>query len=663
LPTHGLIEALESAVDAWEAHDSIAHSINKISPFISLLNWPSLVSLLSSTTTIYAADPNDMLGPTGYGDAAYIPSDSTVAYEVRFENKPDATGPARQIVVTDTLDPNLDLDTFQLSEITFANQAITVPPGLDHYETTVPMNANGTNILVDVQAALDRDTRTLTLTLRAIDQTTGWIPEDPTIGLLYPDDVTGRGQGSISYSAAPLAGLPSGTVINNRASIVFDYNDAIATPLAHNTLDAAAPTSHVLPLPAVQTDTTFTVQWAGQDEAGGSGIAGYDVYVSVDGGPYALLVGDTTDNSTTVVGQPGHTYAFYSVATDNVGHVEANPADAQTTTLPGNAPTSSVDPLPAVTTTTDFLITWSGSPGTGASRIASYDVFVSTDDGPFLPFLLGTTQTSATFSGAFGHRYGFASIATDDLGNRQPDPAGAQASTQVLAATAVTLTSSAANNTSTYGQLVTFTATVTTSSSDAGTPTGTVSFYNGSTFLGRGTLDGNGQATFTTSALPVGQDTIAAVYDDANDSGGTLNPNFASSSGELTQTITDSSGRSDVTSQLDIQRSGLFYNRRDHLFYGGITLTNISNSAIAGSLVVQLQGLTAGVTLQYAAVTLAGQTYQLPVDNSDPSNPTITLSQLLLAALAPGQSLALSLRFSDPAFAMIDFATKVFSDP
>jgi hypothetical protein len=79
--------------------------------------------------------------------------------------------------------------------------------------------------------------------------------------------------------------------------------------------------------------------------------------------------------------------------------------------------------------------------------------------------------------------------------------------------------------------------------------------------------------------------------------------------------------------------------------------------------VVQLQGLTAGVTLQYAAVTLAGQTYQLPVDNSDPSNPTITLSQSLLAALVPGQLVALSVRFSDPAFAMIDFTTKVFSDP
>jgi hypothetical protein len=356
-----------------------------------------------------------------------------MAYQIRFENKPDATGPARQIVVTDTLDPNLDLDTFQLSEITFANQAITVPPGLDHYEMTVPIAANGTNIPVDVQTALDRGTRQLTLTLRAIDPSTGWIPEDPTVGLLYPDDATGRGQGSISYSAAPLAGVPSATAINNRASIVFDYNDPIATPLAHNTLDAGPPTSHVLPLPTTQTGGTFTVQWAGQDEAGGSGIASYDVYVSVDGGPYILLIGDTTDTSTTVVGQPGHTYAFYSVATDNVGHVEPMPSPPQSTTLTGSAPTSSVGHLPTFTPTTNFAVSWSGTPGTGASNIASYDIFVSIDDGSFTPFVTGTTQTSANFTGTFGHSYGFISVATDNLGNRQVGPVSAQAITRLVA--------------------------------------------------------------------------------------------------------------------------------------------------------------------------------------------------------------------------------------
>ena len=65
--------------------------------------------------------------------------------------------------------------------------------------------------------------------------------------------------GSISYLVAPKGGLTSGTVIQNLAHITFDYNDPIDTPLVQNTLDAGAPTSHVLPLPATTLDTDFTV--------------------------------------------------------------------------------------------------------------------------------------------------------------------------------------------------------------------------------------------------------------------------------------------------------------------------------------------------------------------------------------------------------------------
>jgi hypothetical protein len=75
---------------------------------------------------------------------------------------------------------------------------------------------------------------------------------------------------------------------------------------------------------------------------------------------------------------------------------------------------------------------------------------------------------------------------------------------------------------------VTLTATV---SSPAGVPTGTVSFLDGTTPLGPGTLSG-GVATLTTSSLAVGMHSISAVY-----SGGT---NFAAStSATLTQCVMD----------------------------------------------------------------------------------------------------------------------------
>ena len=50
---------------------------------------------------------------------------------------------------------------------------------------------------------------------------------------------------------------------------------------------------------------------------------------------------------------------------------------------------------------------------------------VSDQGGPFHPFLMDTTQTSATFTGQVGHVYGFYSVATSNLGLVQPTPTAA----------------------------------------------------------------------------------------------------------------------------------------------------------------------------------------------------------------------------------------------
>ena len=76
----------------------------------------------------------------------------------------------------------------------------------------------------------------------------------------------------------------------------------------------------------------FPVSWSGTDDAHGSGIASYNVFASEDGGPFVLWEAGTTDTSDTYNGEAGHTYAFYSVATDNAGNIQALPAAAQATT-------------------------------------------------------------------------------------------------------------------------------------------------------------------------------------------------------------------------------------------------------------------------------------------------------------------------------------------
>ncbi|WP_165420476.1 Ig-like domain-containing protein [Edaphobacter modestus] len=62
---------------------------------------------------------------------------------------------------------------------------------------------------------------------------------------------------------------------------------------------------------------------------------------------------------------------------------------------------------------------------------------------------------------------------------------------------------------STYGQSVTFTANV---SGPNTTPTGTVTFLDGATVLGTGTLDTSGNATYSTNLLSAGMHSITAHY-------------------------------------------------------------------------------------------------------------------------------------------------------
>ena len=83
-------------------------------------------------------------------------------------------------------------------------------------------------------------------------------------------------------------------------------------------------------------------------------------------------------------------------------------------------------------------------------------------------------------------------------------------------ATTTTLTSS--QNPSNFGQPVTFTAQVTGQQGFyKGTPTGTVSFYDGTMNIGNSNLKSSGVATLTTSRLSVGTHSITATYNgDAN---------------------------------------------------------------------------------------------------------------------------------------------------
>ena len=148
-----------------------------------------------------------------------------------------------------------------------------------------------------------------------------------------------------------------------------------------------------------------------------------------------------------------------------------------------------------------------------------------------------------------------------------------------LGPTTTTLTSS--QNPSNFGQSVTFTATVTWSQFFKFQPTGTVSFYDGTTNIGNSNLNSSGVATLTTSTLSVGTDSITATYNgDAN---------FAPSTSPVLYQVVQGAIVSLSPGSLNFgkQTVGITSSPQN------VTLTNIGNINLAISL-IQITGTNSG---------------------------------------------------------------------
>jgi hypothetical protein len=135
-------------------------------------------------------------------------------------------------------------------------------------------------------------------------------------------------------------------------------------------------------------------------------------------------------------------------------------------------------------------------------------------------FMSGTTALgTATLSGGVASlvttalTFGFDSITAVYSGSTSFSPSTSSAITQTVQQASTTMTLTSSLNPAGLGQAVTFTATIHPAPPSTGgpTPTGSVTFMDGTTALGSGTLT-NGVATFTTSTLATGTHSITGVY-------------------------------------------------------------------------------------------------------------------------------------------------------
>jgi hypothetical protein len=304
----------------------------------------------SPSQTVGSFDPNQKVGPAGYGNAHYVAPGSLAPYRIDFENDSSATAPAKIVRVNDNLDSDLDWSTFEISQVGWGDIIIPVDPGTQHFDTTQSVTINDVTFDVHVEIEFNQATGAIAAIFESLDPVTG-LPMGAANGFLPPEDGTGRGQGFFSYLVRTHDDLATGTEIRNVATIIFDFNEAITTnqvdvhdPNAGTdpdkealiTIDAATPSSEVTDLPATVLTPTFTVNWSGSDV--GAGVAAYDVYVKIDNGDWTPWQLNTSATSAQYSGEVNHTYAFYSVATDGVGHREATPGQADTTVTVSDEP-------------------------------------------------------------------------------------------------------------------------------------------------------------------------------------------------------------------------------------------------------------------------------------------------------------------------------------
>lgn len=285
--------------------------------------------------------PEDKFGPLGYDNPdtpieekqRFILPDQPFNYRVDFWNKPDAEVPTQDAVIVDTLDPDLDWSTLSFTNIGFLDWDIDLPGG-QAVDTRVDLRPK-MDLAVDVEATFNPETGEIRWWFHAVDPVTGESPDDPMAGFLPPfNPETQYELGWVEFTVEPKENLPSGAEIENQAFVQFDFlgpfNPAPKPDPWLNTIDSEAPTSAVQPLPATVDQEAFAVSWSGSDAE--SGVKSYDVFVSVDDRPFTLWLDDTTDTEATYSGQDGKTYSFYSVATDNLGHVELVSATGQAST-------------------------------------------------------------------------------------------------------------------------------------------------------------------------------------------------------------------------------------------------------------------------------------------------------------------------------------------
>jgi RHS repeat-associated protein len=305
-------------------------------------------------------DPNLIIGPDGVQTKKWVSINDRLPYSVLFENDTTATAPVKVVKVVYPIDPKQDVNTFQLGSFGFNNLTFNVPNGVNTYSQRLDVR-DSLGLYVDVTAGVDGVNHQAFWIFESIDPITLLPTNDPLKGFLLLQDTTkpNNGHGFVNFSIKPVSTAQTGDTISAHASIVFDANDTIPTNHAFNTIDALPPTTNMNSIVQNLAAGKYRISWNGQDDAGGSGLAAFNLYVSVNNKPFTLYLSNVTDTFTVFTGIPDSTYCFFVSGIDSVNNKENLVNSCRLTLLP------TVNPLPltwldfnGVRRNNDALLNW-----------------------------------------------------------------------------------------------------------------------------------------------------------------------------------------------------------------------------------------------------------------------------------------------------------------
>ena len=271
------------------------------------------------SSPVNSYDPNDIYGYIAPSGSMYVGEQvMNLPYRIEFENDTTfATSSAHTVVVKDTLDAKVfDFSSYQPTGIKIGDRDIQLK-GDKEFVTTVDMRPE-INAIAQVEGKFDDKKGIATWTFTSLDPMTMEPTDDIMQGFL-PVNYDGSGIGEVAYNINRKFGLSDGTEISNKASIIFDSNDAIETPVWTNAIDAVPPVSHVSKVEVVN-DTTMRIHFDGDDER--SGVWKYALYVQYGEVSSWLQVAETDTTCFDLCYYEDIDYGFCVVATDAAGNIE-----------------------------------------------------------------------------------------------------------------------------------------------------------------------------------------------------------------------------------------------------------------------------------------------------------------------------------------------------